>query len=538
MSEVGTEQKAGTEENKSLVRSAGVVGSLTLLSRFFGLFRDAVIAAVFPKRLTDAFFVAFTIPNVFRRLLAEGALTIAFIPTFTDYHRHRTSEEAKRFVNAAFTTLCVILLVFSVLGVIAAPLLVRLFAWGYTEDPEKFAAAVRLTQLVFPYIFFVSLAALAMGVLNTVGHFAGPAGSPVFFNFGMIVCILALTPLFKRFGLPAFYSLGIGVLVGGLGQLLIHLPFMARFGYLPKLKWDPSHPGVKKVTRLMGPAVFGLALYQLNVLLAKLLASFLGHGAVTYLYYAQRLIEFPMGVFAVAVATAAAPTFSVHVMSGDLGKMKETLGNTLRLTMFIVIPSMVGLVVLGEPIVAAFFQRGRFDYEMTVATYKALAAFSIGLWAAAAIRQLVPAYYALDDSKTPVKAAAAGLVVYVGVGLALMKPLGHVGLALGVSASSIVNLAVLAFVFRKRMGRLGWRKVFVSALKQGAASLVMGAGVYFIAAYGNWEKGLGDSRNQVVLLACFAVAGVLYIGVCALLKTPEVKELWLGIRRRRRRKKP
>lgn len=525
----------GTEEKKTLVRAAGLVGGLTLVSRFFGLFRDAVIAAMFPKRLTDAFFVAFTIPNVLRRLLAEGALTIAFIPTFTDYHNHKSSEEAKQFVYAAFTTLCIILFGVSVAGVVAAPVLVRLFAWGYADDPEKFAAAVRLTQLMFPYIFFVSLTALAMGVLNTLGHFAGPAVSPVLLNVGMIGSVFIVSPILKHFGVPIIYSLSIGVLVGGLGQLVLQLPIMARFGYLPRLKWNPKHPGVKKVARLMGPAVFGLALYQLNVLLARLLASFLDHGAVTYLYYAQRLIEFPMGVFAVAVATAATPTFSAHVMSGDLDKMKETLGNTLRLTLFIVIPSMVGLLVIGEPLVAAFFQRGRFDHEMTMATYRALTAFSLGLWAAACIRQLVPVYYALDDSKTPVKAAGVGLVVYLAVGLALMRPLGHVGLALAVSASSVVNMIILAWVLRKRLGRLGWRKVFISVVKQIIASLVMGAGVYFVADRGTWEKGLGDSRNQIVLLICMITAGVLYIGVCGVLKSPELRELWQGLRRRVRK---
>lgn len=528
--------ETGAEEKKSLVRSAGLVGALTLISRVLGLLRDAVIAAVFPKKLTDAFFVAFTIPNVLRRLLAEGALTIAFIPTFTDYHRHRASKEAKEFVYSAFTTLCVILLVVSVLGVLGAPLLVKAFAWGYADDPEKFALAVRLTQVMFPYIFFVSLTALAMGVLNTLGHFAGPAVSPVLLNLGMIGCVLALSPVMERFGVPPIYSLGVGVLVGGTGQLVLQLPLMARFGYLPRLRWNPTHPGVKKVARLMGPAVFGLALYQLNVLLARLLASFLEDGAVTYLYYAQRLIEFPMGVFAVAVATAATPTFSAHVKSGDLDKMKETLGNTLRLTLFIVIPSMVGLVALGEPLVAAFFQRGRFSHDMTLATYHALMAFTLGLWAAACIRQLVPAYYALDDSKTPVKAAGVGLLVYVGAGLALMGPLGHVGLALAVSASSVVNLTILAAVLRKRLGRLGWRRVFVSGVKQAVAAAVMGAGIYFIGRQGRWERGLGDLRNAGVLLAALSVAAVLYFGSCALLKSPELGELWQGLRRRGRRK--
>jgi putative peptidoglycan lipid II flippase len=525
------------EEKKKLVRSAGLVGALTLVSRVLGLARDAVIAAFFPKRLTDAFFVAFTIPNVLRRLLAEGALTIAFIPTFTDYHRHRSSAEAKDFVYSAYTTLCVVLFGVSIIGVLAAPGLVRLFAWGYVDDPQKFSTAVHLTQVMFPYIFFVSLTALAMGVLNTLGHFAGPAVSPALLNVAMIGSVVGLGALFEKMGIPLIYTLAVGVILGGLFQFALQLPLMARFGYLPKLRWNPGHPGVKRVVRLMGPAVFGLALYQLNVLLARLLASFLEHGAVTYLYYAQRLIEFPMGVFAVAVATAATPTFSAHVKAGDLDRMKTALGNSLRLTLFIVLPSMAGLVFLGKPLIAAFFQRGQFSYAMTEATYRALLAFTVGLWAAAAIRQLVPAYYALDDSKTPVKAAAVGLLVYVGAGLALMGPLGHVGLALAVSASSVVNVSILAVVLRKRLGRLGWTMVWRSVVRSALAAAVMGTGVFFLARLGHWPKGLSNLRNAGVLVGCLAAAALLYFGTAALLRCPELKELFDGLRRRKRKER-
>lgn len=524
----------GSEEKDKLVRSAGLVGALTLVSRVLGLARDAVIAAFFPKRLTDAFFVAFTIPNVLRRLLAEGALTIAFIPTFTDYHRHRSSREARELVHSAFTTLCVVLLAVSVAGVLAAPILVRLFAWGYADDPEKLTTAVRLTQVMFPYIFFVSLTALAMGVLNTLGHFAAPALSPALLNLAMIGSVIGLSHLLDRLGIPTIYSLAVGVIIGGAFQFALQVPLMARFGYRPRLRWNPSHPGVKKVVRLMGPAVFGLALYQLNVLLARLLASFLQHGAVTYLYYAQRLIEFPMGVFAMAVATAATPTFSAHVRAGDIGRMKEALANSLRLTLFIVLPSMAGLIFLGKPLIMAFFQRGEFTYSMTVSTYRALVGFTAGLWAAASIRQIVPAYYALDDSKTPVKAAGVALAVYLASGLAMMGPLGHVGLALAVSASSTVNFAILALVLRARLGRLGWRFVAFSVLRSGLAAAVMGGGLHLLARLGRWRQGIGLPRNQLVLAGCLLLAALLYFGTAAVLRSPELEELLVSVRRRRR----
>ncbi len=519
-----------------IVRSAGLVGALTLVSRVLGLVRDAVVAALFPRRLTDAFFVAFTIPNVLRRLLAEGALTIAFIPVFTEY-RVRSEQEARRFVDSAFTSLVLLLLAVSAAGVLAAPWLVRLFAWGFSENPSKFALAVTLTRIMFPYIFFASLTALAMGVLNTSGHFAGPALAPALLNVGIIGSVLVLGPVLSHMaGVPLIDSLAIGVLVGGAAQIGLQIPIMARFGYRPRIRFDPNHPGVRKVARLMGPAVFGLALYQLNVLLARLLASFLASGAVTYLYYAQRLIEFPMGVFAVAVATAATPEYSAHLARGDKDRFKTTLADSLRLTMFIVIPSTAGLLAFGLPLTVAFFQRGRFDYGASLATYHALAAFTMGLWAGASVRQIVPAYYALDDSKTPVRAAGAGLLTYLVVGLSLMGPLGHVGLALAVSASSMVNIALLAYVLRRRMGRLGWRAVAISSLRAAGASLVMAAGLWWVARFGRWEQGLASGRNILVLLAGLMVAALLYFGTARLLGSPEPAELLASLKRRKKRR--
>ena len=516
------------------MRSAGLVGALTLLSRILGLVRDAVVAALFPKRVTDAFFVAFTIPNVLRRLFAEGTLTIAFIPVFTEY-KLRDEREARILVDAAFTNLAMVLFVVSLTGVLVAPWLVRLFAWGYTSDPAKFAMATHLTQVMFPYIFFVSLTALAMGVLNTNRHFAGPAISPVLLNLSMIGCVLGLGPFLERFGVPLVYSLAIGVLVGGASQLLLQLPIMARFGYRPHIRFQPNHPGVKKIARLMGPAIFGLALYQINVLLARLLASFLQQGAVTYLYYAQRLIEFPLGVFAVAMATAATPAYSDQIHRGDLDGMKTTLADSLRLTFFIVLPSIAGLVSLGLPLVAAFFQRGHFTYGSTIETYHALVAFCVGLWAGAAVRQIVPAFYALEDSKTPVFAAAAGLVTYLAMGLSLMGPMRHVGLALAVSASSIVNVGYLAVALRRKLGRLGWRAVAISVLRSGFASAVMAVALVRMARLGSWRLGIMNRHNAVVLAASLGVAALVYFGVSALLHSPEMGELFTAIRHRVRR---
>ncbi len=534
---IGLESKnkdgSGSGGKRRIVRAAGWVGLLTLVSRILGMVRDMVIAALFSKTTTDAFFVAFTIPNVLRRLLAEGTLTVAFIPIFTDYRDNRGEQESREFLDAAWTSLALLLLVVSVLGVLLAPWLVRLFAWGYLDEPDKFALAVRLTQVMFPYIFFVSLMALCMGVLNTVGHFTAPAVAPVLLNVMMVGCTVALWRPLQHAGYPPVYGLGIGVIAGGLSQLLLQLPVMARRGYLPRLRARLRHPGVARMLKLMAPAVFGLALYQVNVILARLLASFLQEGAVTYLYYSQRLIEFPMGVFAVAVATAAMPTFSKHAAAGELDQLKETFNDSLRLTFFIIVPAMVGLLALGGPIIAVLFERGRFTPEMTAATNQALFAFSISLWAAAGIRMAVPVYYALEDSRTPVKVAAVSLLVYVTAGLILMWPLKHVGLALAISLSSMVNFILLMILLRRRIGRLGLRSVAKSLVRSGIAALVMGA-----AAWGLFHGLLGLGLNHGLarlgaVLVAVAVAGGVYFGMAVLLGCPELRELLAALRRRR-----
>ncbi|MDY0004391.1 MAG: murein biosynthesis integral membrane protein MurJ, partial [Polyangia bacterium] len=402
------------------------------------------------------------------------------------------------------------------------------------SDPAKFELAVRLTQVMFPYIFFVSLVALCMGVLNTAGHFTAPALAPVLLNVLMIASTVALWKPMQAAGYEPIYGLAIGVILGGLAQLLLQLPAMAKRGYWPRLRMQLRHPGVVRMAKLMAPAVFGLALYQVNVLLARLLASFLPEGAVTYLYYSQRLIEFPMGIFAVAVATAAMPSLSRHAAAGDLQSLRETFADSLRLTLFIILPAMVGLLAVGEPLIAIMFERGRFTPEMTHETYLALLGFLVSLWAAAGIRVIVPVYYALEDSRTPVKVAALSLLVYIAGGLALMWPLRHFGLALAISISSVVNFLVLLALLRRRLGRLGLRALLSSGLKATLASLVMGASAWGVCQLlGRPGFGRGWPRVGVVL-ASVMVAGVVYFGTAVLLRSPEVGELRSALGRRRR----
>jgi putative peptidoglycan lipid II flippase len=531
-----TDPTARPRGRRRLVRAAGWVGLLTGASRVLGMVRDMVIAALFAKTTTDAFFVAFTIPNVLRRLLAEGSLTVAFIPVFTDYRDNRGEAAARELVNATWTCLSVLLLGVSAVGVLAAPWLVHLFAAGFADDPARFDLAVRLTRVMFPYIFFVSLMALSMGVLNTLDHFTTPAVAPVLLNVMMIGSTAALWYPLRRAGYNPIYGLALGALVGGLVQLLMQLPGLARRGFFPRPRLDLRHPGMIRVIKTMAPAVFGLALYQVNVIGARLLASFGEPGSVTYLYYSQRLMELPMGVFAVAVATAAMPALSRHAAAGNLGRLKEVFADSMRLNFFIVGPATVGLVVLGGPIIAMIFERGEFTPAMTSETYRALVGFAVGLPAAAGIRLIVPVYYALGDSRTPVKIAAGCLAIFLGAGIALMRPLGHLGLALAISLSSTVNFALLLLLLRRRLGGLGLRRVGASVARSAVAS-----GVMAMAAWLGW-RGIGADGlvsgalgRGAVLLGVVIIAVAVYFGAAALLRCPELGELRQALRRRGQR---
>ncbi|MBN2723169.1 MAG: murein biosynthesis integral membrane protein MurJ [Deltaproteobacteria bacterium] len=500
----------------NIVKAAGIVSIFTLLSRIFGLVRDIVIATIFPKAATDAFFVAFTVPNVLRRLLAEGALTISFIPVFTDYLK-KDSQESLDFVSSAFTVTAVVVSVVSLIGVLISPLLVWMFAAGFRNDPVKFANTVNLTRIMFPYILFVSLMALSMGVLNTLGHFVMPAAAPVFLNLTLIASGISAPFLGRWIGISPVFILAWGVLLGGVVQFLVQLPPMVKRKYRPSFKPNFKHPGVRKVMLLMAPALFGLAIYQINVILSRLLASFLESGANSYLYYSQRLIEFPMGVFAVAIATAAMPNLSDHASEGQLDNLKKTLRSSMELTFFVILPSMVGLLVISIPIVSVFFQRGRFDYAMTVETSKSLIAFAAGLPAMAIARQVVPAFYAMKDSKTPVISSTIALIAYIISGLTLMWPMSHAGLALAISISAWVNAMTLLFMFRKKTGSLGAAEMLNPVLKTVLASLLMGAVSWGGCRFGNWQLGGNNIRNVAVLGSTVTISGIAYLGFSIIL---------------------
>jgi len=465
-------------ENDLVTRAAGVVGIFTFLSRILGLVRDILIANFFGSGMSaDAFFVAFRIPNLLRRLFAEGSLTVSFIPVFTEYLQNKSREEAFLLARVVLTFLVCIVTAITILGIILSPLIVRVIAPGFGGMGEKYALTVLLTRIMFPYIFLVSLLALFMSILNSLKHFSAPAIAPIFLNLSMITVLIFMVPSMKT---PTV-GLALGVIVGGVIQMALQIPFLMNKGLSFAPKWNIRHPALKKIGMLMLPTIFGSAIYQINQLIGTLLASLLKEGSVSYLYYADRLVQFPLGVFAIAISTAVLPSLSREAAEGDIYRLKQTLSHALRLTMFITIPAMAGLIVLRQPIIALLFQRGAFTSFTTIMTAQALLYYSIGLWAFAGLRVFVSAFYSLQDTKTPVKVAVVAMIANVAFSLALMGPLKHGGLALALSLASTLQLFMLIFLLQKRLGGIEGSVVIRSMIRSFISSLIMSICIYFLA---------------------------------------------------------
>lgn len=502
-------------ENEKITKAAGVVGAATLLSRIFGLIRDVVIAGFFGAGMaTDAFFVAFRIPNLLRRLFAEGSLTIAFIPIFTEYLKKQGKTEAFSLARSAFRMLSIILVVTAIAGILLAPLIVQLMAWGFGTDPEKMALTVTLTRIMFPYIFFISLVALCMGVLNALGHFAAPALAPVLLNVGMIGAVLLISPHLEN---PVM-GLAIGVLIGGVLQLALQLPFVYSKGVILWQKSTMYHPGMKRIGLLMLPAIFGAAVYQINGLVGILLASFLPEGSVSYLYYADRICQFPLGIFGIAIATAVLPSLSRQVSAGEFGEARGTFAYALKLVSYITLPSMVGLIVLRKPIVALLFNRGAFGDTQVELTAYALLFYAVGLWGFSAVRVVLSAFYALQDTRTPVKMACIAVIANIIFGLALMQRLSHGGLALALSLSLMLNFVLLLWALKRRLGSLAWGDMQASLFKSLAASAVMGVVVHLTAAIAIPIAGQGFAALLIGVAVCIFTGIACYGGLSYLMK--------------------
>lgn len=524
--------EVSSSEKKNVSKAAGTVGFYTFLSRILGLARDVVIARYFGSgTAADAFFVAFRIPNLLRRLFAEGSLTIAFIPVFGEYLFKRSKEDAFVLARVILTLLSVLLALVTVLGILLAPWVVRIQAFGFGGSGFKYDLTVLLTRITFPYIFLISLVALFMGMLNSLRHFAAPAAAPIFLNVGIIAATLWISPHLSE----PIVGVAMGVILGGILQVALQIPWILKKGISLAPCWMPRHPGVKRIGLLMLPAVFGSAIYQFNQFIGTLLASFLPGGSISWLYYADRLVQFPLGVFAIAISTAALPSLSKQAAEEDLEGFNETLNHALRLVFFITIPSMVGLIILRRPIIEILFERGAFDPFSTVMTAKALLFYALGLWAFSGIRVMVSAFYALQDTKTPVKIAAVSLITNFVLSLLLMGPLKHGGLALALSAASTVQFGLLILFLKNRIQALDLSGIFVSTGKCLAASLCMGAGIYYVQW--KWWVPLEDMTFwvRIGLLSGLVLLGIgFYFLVMVLLGAREPQSLLGALGRRRK----
>jgi putative peptidoglycan lipid II flippase len=506
-------------EESTIARPAGTVAFFTFLSRILGLIRDMVVAFSFGAAAqADAFFVAFRIPNMLRRMVAEGALTASFLPVYVDYLEGQDPEEARKVVDIVFTILTMVLTLITLIGVALSPWIIRLFAPGFLGVPGKFELAVSLNRIVFPYIFLVSLVALCMGILNAKRHFAAPAASPILLNVFMILGALWLS----RFCNPPIYGLAIGVVVGGLFQFLLQLPVLASKGVRFRPDFSFRHPAVRRIGLLFLPAAFGAAVYQLNIFVSNLLASFLPGGSISYLWYASRLLEFPLGVFGVALATAAFPSLSQQSSRQDASRFQLIFEDALGLITFVTLPAMVGLILLRQPIVEVLFQRGAFDTLTALRTADALLYYCMGMWPIAAGRIVVSAFYSVQDTRTPVKLAFIAFVANVILSLLLMGPMRHCGLALANSLSALLNAGMLFYCFRGRMGVWGLGWVRSTGLKVFCASAVMAFALLTIKGVLGWDEACPFTWKCLRLALWIAVGGGVYTLACLVLRVKEL----------------
>jgi putative peptidoglycan lipid II flippase len=493
-----------------VVRALGGIAGATLVSRLLGFVRDMVVARTFGAGpVTDAFFVAFRIPNILRRLLAEGALSTAMIPVFTEYASLRDRPELVRMLRAVLGLALLALTVTSALGVLGASSIVRVIAPGFASDPSQTSLTVFLTRVMFPYLLLVGLAAMATGVLNTHERFFAGAIGPAVLNLGMIVAVLLLA----RHLQPPILSLAIGVLVGGVGQLLVQLPGLSASGLLVRPSRELRHPAIARITRLLLPAVFGLAAVQVMVFVNTLLASLLPLGSISYLYYADRVMEFPLGVFGIALASASLPVMSRQAAARDHRALADTLNFAVRLALYVSVPATVGLVMLRTPIVRVLFERGRFGPAETSATSDALAWYAVGLAAFAGSRIVAQAFYALGEAGTAVKWGVVSIAANVVAATAMMGPLGHAGLAGASSVGAYVNLLALLVVARRRLGRLGGRALVSSVGCTALASLPLAGACWLALALWPTQPSLlldvvWLTATIVVSGACFWIASV------------------------------
>ena len=515
------------EANRQIARTAGIVGGATLLSRLSGLVRDQVTASFFgDSPAAAAFLVAFRIPNLLRRLLAEGALTVAFVPVFTQTLTTGGLEEARSLFRKMLTLLTLTLILACVLGHLFTPQIIDLLAPGFKRDPARMELTIRLARFVFPYIFFMGLGALFMGALNAGGFFAAPALGPVMGNLSVIAAAFVLTARLD----PPILSLAAGVLVGGLLHLVIQMPSLGKMNLPLKPDFHFRDPAVKKILVTMFPAALGAAVYQLSVFINTILASFLPGGSIPWLYYADRLMQFPLGIFTMAIGAAALPALSRLAASGDRAGFLSSAQFALTLSFFITAPAMAGLIALAEPLVAFLFERGEFTRESTLGTAQALKAYALGLPFLSGSGILARIFYSRRDTRTPTLVAAGSLAFGCLAALALMGPLKHQGLALASSLSSLVNFIWLYILLVRRDRDFPRARPAAEIAGCFVLAVLMGAAVRPLADWALASPGFASLAGRTISAVAAGIG--LYFGLAILTRRPQVGPLVRLLRRK------
>lgn len=513
--------------NKSIIRSASIIGFATLSSRLLGFIRDIVIARLFGIYVyAQAFVIAFRIPNLLRDFVGEGASNAAFVPVFSEYTVRHTREEFWELANVVLNLLLVVLMAVTILGIIFSPLIVRIIAPGFITDPYKLATTIKLNRIIFPYILLIGLAAYSMAILNSLRHFTIPAFAPCLLNISIIVFALL-------FG-EGITGLATGVLIGGILQLLVQIPVLYRKGFRLRLLERFRHPAAKIIGRLMLPRLISSCIYQLNNFVDSIfgsLAFIVGEGGVAVLYFAYRLIQFPLGIFSNALSQVALPIFSTQALEDGYGQLKQTLSFSLRTIFFVMIPASIGFMVLSRPLIATLFGGGKFDFYAMLKTSDALFFYSVGLVFYGATKILQSCFFALKDTVTPTKVSALALFVNIILNSLLMFPLKISGLALATSLSGINTFFILFFILKRRLGDFNIREIAISFTRILAASLFMGVACYFISRLGS------SILNKLLNLTLVIIVSLLsYIIFCFIFRVREVQELWGWLAQRKKLK--
>lgn len=502
------------KKKNSLLRSLANVSGMTLISRVFGFARDTLMAVYFGAgAATDAFYVAYKLPNLLRRVFAEGAFSQAFVPVLAEYKKTKNHQETKDFVASVFGIMAFVLLIVTVLGMVFASGVIWLTAGGFTDDPVKLALTVEMLRITFPYILFISLASLIGGVLNTWGLFSIPSFTPTILNFSFIIFIVLFSHLFN----PSVLTLAYATFFGGLFQLLFQLPFLKKIDMLVRPKLDWHNPAVWRVIRLMGPAIFAVSIAQISMVINTIYASFLPSGSISWMYYADRLMEFPTGVLGVALGTILLPSLSKNAGKANREDFSKILDWGIRLCLLLALPATVGLGLLAKQLTMTLFMHGKFTLHDATMTSYALVAYSIGLMGLILVKVLAPGFYANQDIKTPVKIAVFVLCCTQLMNLAFIGPLKHAGLSLSIGLSACLNAACLRYFLIKRglyQPQVGWSS-FLSRLF--IAVIAMGVGIE-LALYAlplNFEG--GSLMRVLSLLGVIIVAAVSYFAALFML---------------------